>query len=55
MKLEYSMKTMEGTHLEGDTSFEGALHLVFPVHEETIDEIKAVVKIDVSDDEKIFI
>lgn len=54
MKLEYSMKTMEGTHLEGDTSFEGALHLVFPVHEETIDEIKAVVKIDVSDDEKIF-
>ena len=54
MKLDYFMKTAEGTVNEGSVSFTGALHVIFPVHNETIEEIRADVKVDVADEEKIF-
>lgn len=54
MKLDYFMKTAEGTVNEGSVSFAGALHVIFPVHNETIEEIRADVKVDVADEEKIF-
>ena len=54
MKLDYFMKTAEGTVNEGSVSFAGALHVIFPVHNETIEEVRADVKVDVADEEKIF-
>ena len=55
MKLDYRMSTLEGSVNEGSVSFEDEVHLIFPVNNETIEEIKAVTEISVADDEKIFV
>ena len=55
MKLDYRMSTLEGSVNEGSVSFDSEAHLIFPVHNETIEEIKAVTEISVADDEKIFV
>ena len=54
MKLNYRISSKEGKVFEDTASFEGALHLVVPFENETVEEIKAVVQLNVSDEEKIF-
>lgn len=54
MNVNYRMSTMEGTVSEGSCQLDEEMHLVFPVHDETIDSISAVIHLETADDEKIF-
>ena len=54
MKLDYRMSSKERKVIEGSISAEGAVRLVFPAENETVDEIRAVIPIRAEESEKIF-